>query len=96
MIYMCCYTTSMPEIVNQIPIVGIAQRYPWNEWADGQTRAFYEGVDFVTSPRTFYATASAWCNRTGHRYGGRVDNKARVVYLRIEPKPTPPAEGEQS
>lgn len=48
------------------------QRYPWDEWLDGQQRELKMGKDFFVAPITVQRQALKTCKRLGIRVRTRV------------------------
>ena len=54
----------------------MAERYPWDEWLDGQTRALDPGTDFAdVSPTPTINTIRRWVNQAATRAGVKVRTK---------------------
>lgn len=77
----------MPKIVDDLPYnpdQPPPARYPWDEWADGQTREFTQGEDFHTTCRDFarQVRRAAWSR--GKR--AIVQRDSRTVTVRMVPR----------
>ena len=77
----------MPKIVNNYTFRqrGARNFYPWDEWLDGKTRRFEQGIDFQTSPESFRASFARTASRAGLKVRTNVEptgdpDKPHVVY----------------
>jgi len=61
-----------------------AARYPWDEWADGNTWHLVEGDDYHTSTDNFIDTAKKWARRHGQCLRRR--RATDGLYIRFIPK----------
>jgi hypothetical protein len=73
----------MPEIVSDDldPFSDARKAYPWEEWADGQTRRFSRGQDFGVSARDFVRVARLWAAKHGYQVSARISGD--LAWLRL-------------
>lgn len=57
----------MSEVVDEFPFRGRNRgaQFPWETWFDGRVHRCDRGVDFMSTPKTFYNTAYVRAMRTG-------------------------------
>lgn len=60
-------TDHMAEIANDFTFapIGRPEKYPWREWADGQTRVLTRGIDFTSAVESIQNTVHVWARRNG-------------------------------
>lgn len=51
---------------------GRGEEYPWDDWADGQTREAVHGVDFRCAPSSFRSAVAGWAARNFTTHSARV------------------------
>lgn len=83
----------MADIVDPEQLDNTTTHYPWDEWADGQTRRYIMGDDFHTTCRDFIRQArrAAW-NR-GMKV--KASREQDTVLMRFIPKDQPAGDGDK-
>jgi len=62
---------------NRIPPL----KYPFPDWADGDTWKFERGTDFTVLPKSFAVLARRWANNHGYSMSERIQGD--TVYLQF-------------
>lgn len=85
---------TMPKIVDPKKLDQANTHYPWDEWADGQTREYVMGEDFHTTCRDFIRIArrAAWARDMKVKASRQQD----TVLLRFVPKNQNPDEDSET
>jgi|GEM_PF-1828404 len=67
----------MAKIIKQLP--DTRNKYPWDEWTDGQSRVVAKGIDFTCDLKAFTASLFNYANRNRLKVTTRTDRAKKTV-----------------
>lgn len=78
----------MSKIANDFQFAksGRPEKYPWEEWSDGQTRVITRGVDFTCEVDSIQNNIHVWARRNSLKARTQKVESDRLAFKMLKPE----------